>query len=74
MTGLRPESAFWLAIGLICAAAFIGMGLAAMGDHPPADPAPPAPEVRYVDCSHGAHVWMTSEGGIAVLPAGSACP
>lgn len=32
------------------------------------------PQVTYVDCHNGAHLWVTEQGGIYGVPAGSECP
>ena len=39
------------------------------------DASAPKQRVRYIECAEGnVHAWVTSEGGIAVLPAGGSCP
>lgn len=35
--------------------------------------AKPQPKVTYIECDHGAHVWLFPDGGGAVLPAGADC-
>lgn len=33
------------------------------------------PRIRYVKCAPGGvHAWLSSEGDIAVMPAGTECP